>query len=97
MGLTLGLLLMEDMYDDLPDLLAYGANFMDVAWYYLVLLPSFLPIVLPLALLISVLFSLGNLHRNNEIIVSLSGCVMKFLCEKVSSSLVVGQYPSRRR
>ena len=41
MGLTLGLLLMEDMYDDLPDLLTYGANIMDVAWYYLVLLPSF--------------------------------------------------------
>ena len=68
MGLTLGLLLMEDMYDDLPDLLAYGANIGDVAWYYRVLLPSFLPIVLPLALMISVLFSLGNLHRNNEII-----------------------------
>jgi len=68
MGLTLGLLLMEDMYDDLPDLLVYGASIMDVAWYYLVLVPSFLPIVLPLALMISVLFSLGNLHRNNEII-----------------------------
>lgn len=68
MGLTLGLLIMEDMYDDLSDLLTYGANIKEVAWYYLVLLPSFLPIVLPLALLISILFSLGSLHRNNEII-----------------------------
>ncbi len=68
LGVTLGLLLMEDMYDDLSDLLEFGADIRNVGWYYLVLLPSFFPTVLPLSLLVSVLFSLGSLHRNNEII-----------------------------
>lgn len=65
---TLGILILEDMYDDLEDLLDYNAAFFQILRYYLVLLPSFLPTVIPVALLISLLFSLGTLHRNNEII-----------------------------
>ena len=68
LGATLGLLILEDIYDDLIDLIGYGAGLRDVAHYYLVLLPSFLPTVLPVSLMISILFSLGRLHRNNEII-----------------------------
>ena len=67
LGVMLGLLLIEDMYDDLSDLLDFGIGAMDVVRYYVILLPSFLPAVLPLALMISILFCLSTLHRNNEI------------------------------
>ncbi len=64
---TLGLLLMQAMYDDFRDLLEDGATLSDVTVYYAVKLPSYLSIVLPLTLLISLLYTLGQLHRNNEI------------------------------
>jgi lipopolysaccharide export system permease protein len=63
---TIGLLLMQEMYDDFRDLLDAGAKTVDILVYYAVLMPSFLTVVLPLALLISLLYSLGQLHRNNE-------------------------------
>lgn len=63
---TIGLLLMQEMYDDFRDLLDAGAGVLDVAVYYAVRMPSFLTVVLPLAVLISLLYSLGQLHRNNE-------------------------------
>jgi len=64
---TLGLLLMQAMYDDFRDLLEDGASVSDVVVYYAVKLPSYLSVVLPLTLLISLLYTLGQLHRNNEI------------------------------
>lgn len=64
---TLGLLLMQAMYDDFRDLLSDGATFTDVVVYYAVKLPSYLSVVLPLTLLVSSLYALGQLHRNNEI------------------------------
>ncbi len=63
---AVGLLLMQEMYDDFGDLLDNGAGAIDIAVYYAVLMPSFLTVVLPLALLVSLLYSLGQLHRNNE-------------------------------
>lgn len=67
LGATLGLLIVEDVYDDLPDLLDDGAGIRDVFRYYAFLSPSFLPVVLPISLMVSILFSLGNHHRNSEI------------------------------
>ena len=63
---TLGLLLLQEMYDNFRDLMDDGATGLDVAVYYAVRMPSYLTVVLPLALLISLLYSLGQLHRNNE-------------------------------
>ena len=62
----LGLLLMQQMYNDFGDLIEAGANTSDVLMYYAVLLPSFVTVVLPLAVLVSLLYSLGQLHRHNE-------------------------------
>jgi lipopolysaccharide export system permease protein len=67
LGATVGLLLMQAMYDDLGDLLDVGAGLVDVVFYYVVKLPSFLSVVLTLSLLLSLLFTLGRLHRNLEI------------------------------
>ena len=67
LGATLGVLLLEDLYGNVGDLLSDGAKARDVVHYYGLLLPSFLPAVLPMSQLVSLLFVLGNLHRNNEI------------------------------
>ena len=66
-GVTLGILLLHDMYNDLGDLINYGAGLGRVLYYYWLLLPSFVPVVLPVSLLISIIFVLGNFHKNNEI------------------------------
>lgn len=63
----LGVLLLEDFQDDLSDYIEWGATSGELLRYYLYLTPSFLPLILPIGLLISILFTLGNLHRNNEI------------------------------
>jgi len=68
MGATVGVLVLEDVQDDLSDFFDYGASVPEILGYYGWLLPGFLPTVIPLALLVSLLFTLGNLHRNNEII-----------------------------
>ena len=65
LGATVGMLLMQAMYDDLGDLLDVGAGAVDIV--YAVKLPSFLSVVLTLSLLLSLLFTLGRLHRNLEI------------------------------
>lgn len=67
LGVTLGLLLLGDIYDSLPDLLGLGASSEELIRYYLVSIPSRLPLLIPITLLLSVLFSLGLLHRNHEI------------------------------
>lgn len=64
---TCGLLVVQVLYDDFRSLRELGARGW-VLWRYLgVTLPSFLAVVLPVALLISLMFTLGKLHRANEI------------------------------
>lgn len=68
MGVIVGILILQNMYDSLPDLLDLKASAGEILFYYALALPSYLPVVLPIAFLVSLLFSLGSLHRNNEII-----------------------------
>ena len=68
LGLIVGIMILQNMYDSLPDLLEMGASSGEIVFYYGLALPSYVPIILPIAFLVSLLFSLGNLHRNNEII-----------------------------
>jgi lipopolysaccharide export system permease protein len=64
---TCGLLLVQVLYDDFRDLRELGARGA-VLWKYIgVTMPGFLAIALPFALLISLLYTLGNLHRSNEL------------------------------
>lgn len=62
------LLVIADIQNDLNELLEFGASTSEIIEYYLVLTPSFLPVILPISLLISLLFVLGKLHRNLEIV-----------------------------
>ncbi|MBT62595.1 LptF/LptG family permease [Coraliomargarita sp. SDUM461003] len=68
MGVIIGILILQNMYDSLPDLLDTNASFKQILFYYSLALPTYLPAILPIALLVSLLFTLGTLHRNNEII-----------------------------
>jgi lipopolysaccharide export system permease protein len=67
LGVIVGILILQNMYDSLPDLLETNASVGQIIFYYTLALPIYLPAILPIALLVSLLFSLGSLHRNNEI------------------------------
>ena len=62
----LGLLVLEDMTHNFADFIDYKSSVIEVVYYYLVILPGKLPIVLPLSILVSLLYALGQLHRSNE-------------------------------
>jgi LPS export ABC transporter permease LptG len=64
---TMGLLLMAALYDDFRDLIQMKASPADMALYYATQMPSNFSVVLPLSMLLSLLFVLSKLHRNNEL------------------------------
>lgn len=64
---TMGVLMMSELYNSFRDLIQVGAGAGDILLYYLTLMPSYLSIVLPLSMLLSLLFVLTKLHRNNEL------------------------------
>jgi lipopolysaccharide export system permease protein len=68
LGATLGLILMQTLYEDLHELLEHGASVTDIVLFIVIRTPSFLALVVPIVLLVSLLYALGQLHRNNEII-----------------------------
>lgn len=63
---TIGLLLVQVLYDEFRDLRDLGARGLDLWMYVFVAIPSYLALVLPLALLVSLMYTLGKLHRANE-------------------------------
>lgn len=65
--MTCGLLVVQVCYDDLRALREAGARGWELWRYIFITMPSFLEIVLPLALLVSLLFTLTKFHRANEI------------------------------
>ncbi len=67
LGVTLGILVMHDMYSNLGNLITWGASFYEIVLFYALLVPTLVPVVLPISLLISLIYVLGALHRNNEI------------------------------
>jgi len=64
----IGLLFVQVLYDDFRMLSEQGAGARDFGLYVLVTLPGFLAIVLPVALLLSLLYVLGRLHRAGELV-----------------------------
>lgn len=66
-GVTLGILILHDMYDNLGKLINWGASTEQICLYYALLTPTLVPVVLPISLLLSLIYVLGSLHRNNEI------------------------------
>jgi lipopolysaccharide export system permease protein len=62
------LLLLEDIYKNFYLFIKAQSGFTKLVKYYFSLSVSFISFVIPLAIFISVLFTLGQLHRKNEII-----------------------------
>lgn len=67
-GVTLGILVLHDMYNNLGALINWGAGTREIALYYAFLAPTLVPVILPISLLLSLVYVLGSLHRNNEIV-----------------------------
>ncbi len=63
-----GILMLEAIQNELQDLLRFGATWREVLQYYAILTPGFLPLVLPISLMVSVLFVLGQFHRHQEVV-----------------------------
>jgi lipopolysaccharide export system permease protein len=61
-----GLIMVQVCYNDVRELREAGARGLELWRYIFITLPSFLPAVLPIALLLSLLFVLTKLHRANE-------------------------------
>jgi lipopolysaccharide export system permease protein len=67
LGATAGLLFMQALYNRFRDLLDLGASAGEIVRYFAVTMPGHFSVVLPLSLLLSLLYVLGRLHRNNEL------------------------------
>jgi lipopolysaccharide export system permease protein len=66
MAALLGLLVLVDMQNNLGTFTGSGAGLLEVVYYYLVLIPGNVPLVLQVSVLLSLLYALGQMHRNNE-------------------------------
>ncbi len=62
-----GLMLVQVLFDDFRQLRELGARGTAFWRYVAVTVPSYIAIVLPFALLVSLLYTLGKLHRANEL------------------------------
>jgi lipopolysaccharide export system permease protein len=67
LAITCGLLLVQVLLDDFRSLREHGARGWELWKYVGTRMPSFLATVLPVALLVSLLYVLGKLHRANEL------------------------------
>lgn len=63
-----GILLLGEFQYQGMDLIEWGATTPELIRYYWMISPTFLPLIIPICLMVSILFTLCNLHRNNEVI-----------------------------
>lgn len=65
---TLGVVLIERLYDEMHAFLSAGVSAWSIAKYFVLLIPNWLGLILPISLFVSILLALGSLHRSNEIV-----------------------------
>lgn len=65
---NIGLLVIEDLYKNAADFVQSGMPVERFVCYYFWLLIRVLPVVIPVSFFLSLLFSLGKLHKQNEIL-----------------------------
>jgi lipopolysaccharide export system permease protein len=59
--------IVHDLYGHLEDFVKASTSFLDILRYYLFLIPSVFYLIVPLALLLAILYSLAHLTKNNEL------------------------------
>lgn len=57
-----------DTFNNLDEYIKYSSNLKIILSYYLFLMPALLVQIVPIAVLVSILYILGNLNRHNEIV-----------------------------
>ena len=57
-----------DIFNNLDEFLKHGNSLRVIVFYYLYSLPTIFVQVVPVAVLVAVLYMLGNLNRHNEIL-----------------------------
>ncbi len=98
-----GMLLISAIYNNLPDLMEWEvATGLAVEFFSMIAL-GFLPVVIPVSLLVSLLFALGHLHKNQELTAMraagqgifritrslwIAGAVLSFLMLALNASIV---------
>lgn len=84
-----------DLFDNLSDFVDGKTPILQVATYYVVLLPSVLVFIVPISLLLAVLYSLSTLTKNNELTamrasgISLTRLMMPFISVGLLASIGV--------
>ncbi|MFH0878785.1 MAG: LptF/LptG family permease, partial [Lentisphaerota bacterium] len=85
-----------DLFEHFSDFLEAHTPVLDILKYYLFFLPSVVAIIVPISLLLSVLYTLANLTKNNELTamrasgVSTVRLMSPFIILGLSSTLLVG-------
>lgn len=64
----LGMGVIVDLTRTLEDFRAHNASVADLLYYEFLIVPTLLPVVLPITVLMSLLYALGRMHRNHEFI-----------------------------
>lgn len=62
-----GMLLISAVYNNLQDLMEWEVPTATAAEFFAMIALGFLPVVIPVSLLVSLLFTLGHLHKNQEL------------------------------
>lgn len=62
-----GMLLISSIYNDLQDMLQWEVPTLEVIEFFFMTTVGFLPVVIPVSLLVSLLFILGHFHKNQEL------------------------------
>ncbi|MGN0835173.1 MAG: LptF/LptG family permease [Candidatus Spyradosoma sp.] len=62
-----GMLLISSIYNDLQDMIQWEVPTFEVVEFFFMTTVGFLPVVIPVSLLVSLLFILGHFHKNQEL------------------------------
>lgn len=99
----IGMLLISAVYNNFQDLMEWNVPTATCAEFFAMIAMGFLPIVIPVSLLVSLLFTLGHLHKNQELTAMraaglgifritrslwIAGTVLSFLMLLLNASLV---------
>lgn len=89
----LGLLLLSEIYNELPRFIDRKAPLNEVLLFFALLIPGYLPSLLPICFLLSLLFSLATLQRNGEIVAMRATGISLFRLSRsfwIAASLLAG-------
>lgn len=67
LGAMVGMLTISAIYNNLQDLMEWGVPLLPTVYFFLMTAVGFLPVIIPVSMLVSLLFILGHFHKNQEL------------------------------